>query len=288
MSADARYFRVGLFVLIGLLLIGGCTVMLAGEQLFAETIALETYFDESVQGLDVGSPVKLRGVKLGSVSAIGLVQDYYPFATEDERLKYGQKVLVLMELQPQEQRSGVELTRRERARNIKRMIERGLRLRLTSSGLTGTSFIEADYQTPDSHPPMEITWEPKNFYVPSTPSAMKAFTTAAERIFSRLEDVEVEKVVENLDELIVSLTTQVDQLNTGQVRGELVGLVSELRGTNMRLQQMIAGGQYDFQIALENLRVASEDLRELTDTAREYPSYIILGEPPKASKVPGR
>lgn len=288
MSAEARYFRVGLFVLVGTVLIGGCAVMLAGEQLFAESVVFETYFAESVQGLDVGSPVKIRGVRLGSVSEIGLVQDYYTFKNEEERLEHGQKVLVLMNLRVRERdrRAGVKVEDQER--NLQRMIDRGLRLRLTSAGLTGTSFIEADYRSPETSPPMEITWTPRNSYVPSTQSAFAALATAAERVFSRLEDIEIEKLMTNLDTLIVSLTDQVNNLNTEQVQREAVGLVSELRGTNMRLQQMLAGGQYDFYIALENLRVASEDLRELTATAREYPSYVILGQPPKASKVPSR
>ena len=70
MSAEARYFRVGLFVLVGVALIGSCTVILGGRGLFKDPILLETYFDESVQGLEVGSPVKLRGVQLGTVSLV--------------------------------------------------------------------------------------------------------------------------------------------------------------------------------------------------------------------------
>jgi paraquat-inducible protein B len=69
---------VGLFVLIGIVLIGAGTVILGGQDLFAEPVLMETVFNESVQGLEVGSAVKFRGVQLGSVSEIGFAQDYYP------------------------------------------------------------------------------------------------------------------------------------------------------------------------------------------------------------------
>jgi paraquat-inducible protein B len=283
MSAEARYFRVGLFVFIGILLIGSCTVILGGQQLLSKPVVFETYFDESIQGLEIGSPVKLRGMKIGDVSEIGLVQDYYVFDTLEKRLEHGPKIRVKMALEVRREKpeKGVE---RKPGENLKALIARGLRLRLTSQGLTGTSFIQADFLSPESHPPMEIVWTPRHLYVPSAPSTMKAISTAAERIFEKLENVEIEKVVEDLDKLLLSLTKTVDELDARRFQTAAVGLVEELRATNARLQHTIDGGRYDFEVALENLRVASENLRDLSETAREYPSLMILGEPPQPAK----
>jgi ABC-type transporter Mla subunit MlaD len=287
MSAEARYFRVGSFVLGGFALIAVAVVILGGQSLLEEPLVLETYFDESVQGLEIGSPVKARGVRLGRVSEIGMVQDYYALPTVEERLEHGQKILVRMELsiEPRDPEADVETQARE---NLKLMIEKGFRLRLTSSGLTGTSFIEADYASPKPDPPMEIAWTPKHVYLPSTTSTLKTLSTAAERIFERLEDADIGKVLEDLDHLLVSLTRKVEELDTGEIQREVVGLVDELRGTNARVQRSVDGSKYDFQMALENLRVASENLRDLSETAREYPSLMLLGEPPAPSKVSER
>lgn len=283
MSAEARYFRVGIFVFIGILLIGSCTVILGGQQLLSKPVVFETYFDESVQGLEVGSPVKIRGVQIGAVSAIGLVEDYYVFDTLEKRLEHGSKIRVKMELDLARKDPEKGMARKP-GENLKALIERGLRLRLTSQGITGTSFIGADFMSPEDHPPMEIVWTPRYLYVPSAPSTMKALSTAAERIFDRLENVEIEKVVRDLDKLILSLTKTVDELDARRFQKAAVGLVDELRATNARLQHTIDGGRYDFEVALENLRVASENLRDLSATAREYPSLMILGEPPQPAK----
>jgi len=80
---EARYFRVGLFVLGGIVLAVATILIVGGGRLFARPVLMETVFDESVQGLDVGAPVKLRGVKLGSVSWIGFVGDKYVVTSGD-------------------------------------------------------------------------------------------------------------------------------------------------------------------------------------------------------------
>jgi phospholipid/cholesterol/gamma-HCH transport system substrate-binding protein/paraquat-inducible protein B len=283
MSAEARYFRVGIFVFIGILLIGSCAVILGGQQLLSKPVVFETYFDESVQGLEVGSPVKIRGVQIGSVSEIGLVEDYYTFDTLEKRLEHGTKIRVKMELDlaREDPEKGME---RKPGENLKYSIERGLRVRLTSQGITGTSFIGADFMSPEDHPPMEIVWTPRHLYVPSAASTMKTISTAAERIFEKLEDVEIEKVVRDLDTLLLSLNKTVEEIDARKFQTAAVGLVEELRATNARLQHTIDGGRYDFEVALQNLRVASENLRDLSATAREYPSLMILGEPPQPAK----
>ena len=77
MSPEGRYYRVGIFVFAGLALIVGAVLFLGGQTLFDDPVVIETYFDESVQGLEVGSPVKLRGVRLGEVRWIGFADDAY-------------------------------------------------------------------------------------------------------------------------------------------------------------------------------------------------------------------
>jgi phospholipid/cholesterol/gamma-HCH transport system substrate-binding protein/paraquat-inducible protein B len=276
MSDEKRYFKVGAFVLTGALLIGSCTVILGGGDYFAEKVVIETYFDESVQGLEVGSPVKLRGVRLGSVSSIGFVQDAYTFPTEEQALKYGSKVLVLMDLTPQDENED-EGARRYR---LQEMIANGLRLRLTSIGITGTSFIEADYLDTERFPLMDIMWRPENYYIPSAPSTIATISTAAERIFARLEDTEIEKLVRNLDKFVVNLNSSVDEFDAARLQRDLQVVLAEARTTVAGINRLVDGSSYDLQATLDNTRVATENLRDLTDTLKSYPSLLVLGDPP--------
>jgi paraquat-inducible protein B len=281
MSAEARYFRVGLFVLGGVVAAAAVAIVLGGGALFEQKIMFETYLDESVQGLEIGSPVRLRGVKLGSVSQISLVSEAYEVPPED-RLRYGTHVLVRMELQPVEEGIGME----ERGTRLQQAIDQGLRVRLASQGITGVAFIEADFFDPEKHPPMAVAWRPRGMYVPSAPSTLKAISTAAERIFERLENTDVESVVQNLDSLLVTLNDKVEVLDMKRVEREMLQLLAEVRGTNTRVQRTVEAGRYDIEAALENLRVAAENFRDASETARSYPSYLILGSPPSRAELP--
>ena len=299
MSAEARYFRVGLFVLIGIVLIAAGTVILGGQDLFTEPLRFETVFDESVQGLEVGSAVKLRGVQLGTVSEILFAGDYYPLETMEERLRYGEKIVVRMSvLDPPEE----EISLEERRRRIQQLIDRGLRLRLATSGVTGTSFVQADFVSPERHPPMEIPWTPKHMYIPSAPSTMATITSAAERIFERLEGLDLEPVVRDLDALLVSLREAVDSLDMPALQRDLSATLGEVRGlarnVDGRVEPIATGVEdtledaqealsiaaedspvrYDLARTLEELAAAARSIRVLADYLQQHPEALVSGK----------
>jgi ABC-type transporter Mla subunit MlaD len=303
--SEARYFRVGLFVLAGIALAVATILIVGGGRLFARPVLMETVFDESVQGLDVGTPVKLRGVKLGTVSWIGFVGDEYRVESEDAR--EANLVLVRMQLTS----ADPERSEADRAREIEALVERGLRLRLTPLGITGVSFIEADFVDPERNPPRPISWTPEVLYVPSSPSTITQITSAAERLMTRIDRLDVEGLLTNLDKLLVNSaveTADVEgvQKSLAAVLAELEGTIEGLRatirearvpavsedvrgtlreasGTLVRLQLLLDRGGEDLGATLENLRVATENLRDVSETARSYPSFLLLGQPPPSS-----
>ena len=71
------YFKIGIFV-ISAVVIGIIGVVVLGVgTIFQKKSIVETYIDESVQGLDVGSPLKFRGVPVGRVEQISLTSAEY-------------------------------------------------------------------------------------------------------------------------------------------------------------------------------------------------------------------
>ena len=75
MKAKLGPFAVGSFVLGGLVLVVVALLSFRSLHLFSKPGRFVAYFNESVQGLDVGSPVKLRGVRVGRVAAIRVDYD---------------------------------------------------------------------------------------------------------------------------------------------------------------------------------------------------------------------
>jgi len=101
MSAKANYFKIGLFVLsaVALALVG--IVVLGAGTLFERSVLFETYIDESVQGLDVGAPIKFRGVKVGTVKQIDFVGHRYHSDVAEEQLdRYAHHVVIIGAIRP--------------------------------------------------------------------------------------------------------------------------------------------------------------------------------------------
>lgn len=238
MSARANYFKIGIFVVSGaVILIVGIIVLGAGA-LLQKTIPAETCINESVQGLDIGSPVKYRGVKVGNVEEILFAHNVYGAAAASEE-RY---VLVRLSLDPRtapfKGASGL-------LQSLDEEIARGLRVRLASQGLTGAAYLEMDYVDPARHPAPEISWKPQSLYIPSTPSTISRIGQAADKVFQRLENTNIEAVVDHLDEFLLELTQAVKDAEVATVREEAVGVLASLRASAERFQKLMADPALD-------------------------------------------
>ena len=311
MSQEARYYRVGLFVFVGIALLVGAVLLLGGGTAFKRTVIIETSFNESVEGLDVGSPFKIRGVKRGTVKEIALARDEYRMPN-GELLpdEHSIDVIVRIEVTPT---GPTSLMSAGTAETVTGWIDKGLRVRLTSAGITGVVYLEGDFWPPDRYPATQPPWTPLYLYIPAAPSALKAFTSAAERVLQRVEQVDVEGVLTKLNTLLTTMNDAADTLDLENVQQKAVGLMSDLESTSAEvrtqvsdanlgaasremvstlkqmsvvmadIQRLVQAQTGGIASTLDNLRVMTENLRDLTETLRSYPSLLLLGEPPPAA-----
>ena len=67
MSAASTHFKLGIFTVLAIVAVLAAAFGLGWRGVKSDTVRYHTYFDETVQGLELGSPVKYRGVLIGSV-----------------------------------------------------------------------------------------------------------------------------------------------------------------------------------------------------------------------------
>ena len=130
MSSKPHYFAIGVFVLAATVfgLLG--VVVFSTDAMRSPKYFLETYVNESVQGIDVGTPFKFRGVKIGNVSEIAMVASEY----KTDKMY----VMVRVALNDSEMLESAG-TIPER---VRKEVKDGLRMKLVPQGITGLSFLE--------------------------------------------------------------------------------------------------------------------------------------------------
>jgi ABC-type transporter Mla subunit MlaD len=227
MSLKANYFKLGLFV-IGAIVAGVLVLVVIGSgRWFQPKLTIESYFNESVQGLDIGSKLKYRGVAIGEVTKIGFTYNKYQLDRPmDQRARF---VLVEAQIEPRllgGRAAAGDITTPEGA---KLEIERGLRVRLAPQGITGTSYLEIDYVDPIP-PVLPIDWTPDNIYIPSAPSTVTALINSASEIMDRLHRLDIEKTLTNLNTLLVTTNARIDAIDTKTISQRTAATLAKIEG----------------------------------------------------------
>jgi len=189
MAKQANKIRIGLFVVGAVCLAILAVAVFGSGSFFTNKRYYVMFFDGTVKGLTVGSPVMFHGVRIGTVSSISLI-----FNSSNMTVK----VPVVVEFEPDKVKriGGPDTDQTEDY--VKKLIEKGLRAQLQlQSFVTGQLMIAIDFfpKTP-AHYVGLVNDYPE---IPTTPSSMEQIT----------------KTLENLpiQEFVTKLTQTIDGLN---------------------------------------------------------------------------
>jgi ABC-type transporter Mla subunit MlaD len=253
MSEKASYFRLGIFIIAAAAIFVAIVLALGAGNIFKRTVTIETYFDESVQGLDIGSAVKYRGVQIGRVTRVGFTASKYQSDTPVKSRR--QYVLVEAELQPE------LIGTKQDSDSLTEMIAAGLRARLAPVGITGTAYLEIDFVDPKAYPPLAITWTPQNVYIPSAPSTYNQIVSGAQKFLATLDNADIEGTLHSIAVLARTANDKLGELPVGALAYDANAALKELRTLIARLDRVAASPEV--AQAVKDLGAASARLREV-------------------------
>jgi phospholipid/cholesterol/gamma-HCH transport system substrate-binding protein len=262
-SQQAHYFKIGLFVLVAAALAVAGVIVLGAGKWFQKSTLVESYFFESVQGLEVGAPVRLRGVRVGRVESIHLAREEYGviFDPKTDSFPFRGLVVVRMSVRPS---VAAHIQEEDEDRLMKMAVDAGFRFRLASQGITGVLYIESEFLDPERYAPIQIAWTPKTPYIPSAPSTINELGADLRSLTRKLEQVDIDKMAKNLDAMITSVTRLVADVQGQHLAEEAKQVIQEAR----RLL-----GNPDLNKALNDSSAAMTDIRrtaaDLRYTARD-------------------
>lgn len=188
-------FRIGAFIVGAILLVFFALLFFSGGDLFSQKERVVMYFEGSVQGLQVGAPIKLKGVILGEITDI---QINFDSNTQDNGNKNNSAKNIVTAVT-----GDLALKRISRKGNevslefFEEAIANGLRAQLNfQSFLTGLLYVELDF-FPDT--PATLYGFKKNYL------ELPTVATGFEELTKNLQEINLKSLVKNLDQLTLRL-----------------------------------------------------------------------------------
>jgi phospholipid/cholesterol/gamma-HCH transport system substrate-binding protein len=294
MARQGTNLTIGIFVILGVVLGVVAVIWVGATSYFQKGDTYIAYFDESVQGLQVDSSVKFRGVEVGMVKQIQVAPD--------NRL-----IGVVMKINMREdslQKDGVAT--------------------LKAAGITGIMFVELNLKQPgepDLSPKIDFPSEYP--IIPTRPSEMHRLMTGASEIVKKFSEVDTKAIS---DQMIATAKAMEDLLK-GKQMGSIMTRLDAAAGNLERLTargdkaladaaldktlaearealkgaRIMLGTVNDQVLAMQlpatlnetrdlarslqstgnNLRQSSETLEMLLQRLYDRPSDLLFGKPPK-------
>lgn len=293
MARQKTNLIIGLFVILGVVMGVVAIIWVGATSYFQKGTTYITYFDESVQGLQLNSAVKFRGVDKGLVESIRVAPD-------------NRHIGVVMKI------------------NMREELQKTAVAQLKSAGITGIMFVEIDLikpGDPDFLPKIDFPSEYP--IIGSRPSEMQRLVAGANEIVEKFNQIDAKGISDQLitttkalEEVLkgkqmTSILARIDAAagnlerltaRADKVLGEagLDKTLAETRDAIKGAQAMLAtvndqvlgmqlpatmaktrGLTRELQATSQNLRQSSETLEMLLQRVYDRPSDLLFGQPPK-------
>lgn len=196
---------VGMFILGALTLFVIGFMSFGGSNVFKKPARFLVHFDESVSGLDPGAPIKFYGVRVGRVAAVNVRYD----ATAKRAL-----VQTIGELNRNvlTDASGATIDLTD-ADKFQEFIDRGLRARLSFTGITGLLFIELTIEDPREYPARPHLMSVEQLVVPAIPSPIAEVQSSIVEIVANLKSVDFGGLAKDLKGLIATTNRKIGEID---------------------------------------------------------------------------
>ncbi len=244
---------IGLFV-VGALALGVVGVGAFGSgQFFEQRTTFISYFDESVNGLDVGAPVKFKGVPIGEVTDVNLRVDL-----ENETFQV--PVQYAINLDPVTDTTGARLNLDDPAL-LRAQIKDGLRAQLQlESIVTGKLYVELTYiSDPDSA--VYAQGPPSRLSIPTELSPLAKLGEGASGLVTNLRQFDVTQINENLVTFLVNANDKLEALDAEAINRSALTTIESVR--EVVESEEVRTTLQDMPKATERLRATIKDAQSL-------------------------
>ncbi len=233
---------IGGFVITALMLLMTAVILFGSGSFWKKTEQFVLYFEESVKGLNVGSPVMFRGVEVGSVKSIVLKSELKTFSVS---------IPIFIEIDedrfqlPKGQQSHI-------IDQLPRLIKLGLRAQLDlQSIVTGQLMIQLDY-LPDT--PLKLRGVENNY--PEIPTIRSSIN----ELSNTVKNIPIQEIAADLKEITGSIKHLLASKKIDQI-------LSNLESTTANADRLVVNVDGKIDSFSKELEKAITDVLELLEKA---------------------
>jgi paraquat-inducible protein B len=229
MSKKANTTSIGLFIVTGLALGVIGLLLFSSLKTFSKTLDVIVYFNDSLNGLREGAPVKFRGVTIGSVKRVMVRFNQAP---DDFALP----AICAIEEKLVRERLGEGSAEFFTSRAMEERIQAGFRASLqTESLVTGVLYIDTRFN-PKAPPPVFHQLEKNYPEIPSEP-------TQIQQLFENLASFDIKSLQTNLNGLIRRLDHTIGEFNASEINRGITNLLCSVNAlvTSADITNALAG-----------------------------------------------
>jgi phospholipid/cholesterol/gamma-HCH transport system substrate-binding protein len=307
MARRPSHLVIGLFTSIGIIIGAGVIFWLGASKYFERGDTYVTYFDESVQGLQVDSSVKYRGVDIGRVKKIRVAPD-------------NKLIEVVMKIQ------------------LRGELEKTVVSELKTAGITGIVFVELDRIDPaEPARSPRIDFPSEYPIIPSRPSEIRQILSGVDNIIGKINQIDfgtlsgrmesavkaaenffggprMQSIMVNLESVTANLDSTIGKVDKAMAEGKFEDVLGETKATLIEARMLMkttrdelgemklaqTAGKADrlvenldrrtramsleIRTTNESLRRASENLERLLDRLSNNPSDLLFSSPPPTGR----
>ena len=195
MSKPVNPYTIGAFLVGSLVLIISAILIFGGGQLLKNKSQYVIYFDSALNGLNIGAPVKLQGVQIGTVKEISIELDKNATRiTKPVVIEIDSEMVLDSGGHPFKMASSLE----QRQQNAKQLIDAGIKAQLQSQSLlTGLLYVEFNFYRNE---PLHLTG--LNYKdlpeLPAVPTTADQIKNTADELIMKFRQLPIEDIVKDL------------------------------------------------------------------------------------------
>jgi paraquat-inducible protein B len=257
MSRRANPTIVGGFILAGLAILVAGVLVLGGGRLFKRTVRFIVFFEGSVNGLAVGSPVKVAGVPVGQVIEIDAIVD------ADSWIVLTKTVI---EIDP------ARLTQRglragEQDLPYQELVEHGVRARLEmQSLLTGQLYVELSFH-PDTEARL-VGGDTRYPEIPSLPTTVQEIEAEIRRTLAKIAELPLDEIVKNLNGALAGVDRLVNDPSIPRALANLDAALADAQKAMQGITQLSQRATGEIDPVAKSATATLDDARRSIEEVR--------------------